>query len=58
MNALEIKNLNKTFDGFELKNINLELPKGYILGYVGQNGAGKTTTIKLIMNQLKKDSGV
>ncbi len=31
MNALEIKNLNKTFDGFELKNINLELPKGYIL---------------------------
>lgn len=58
MNALEIKNLNKTFDGFELKSINLELPKGYILGYVGQNGAGKTTTIKLIMNQLKKDSGV
>lgn len=57
MNALEIKNLNKKFSDFNLKNINLELPKGYILGYIGQNGAGKTTTIKLIMNQLKSDSG-
>ena len=57
MNALEIKNLSKTFKGFSLKNINLELPKGYILGYIGQNGSGKTTTIKLIMNQLKCDSG-
>lgn len=57
MDALEIKNLNKTFDGFNIENINLSLPKGYILGYIGQNGAGKTTTIKLIMNQIKKDSG-
>ncbi|WP_243156271.1 ABC transporter ATP-binding protein [Clostridium sp. C2-6-12] len=57
MNALEIKNLSKKLKGFSLKNINLELPKGYILGYIGQNGAGKTTTIKLIMNQLKPDSG-
>lgn len=57
MDALEIKNLNKTFDGFNIKNVNLSLPKGYILGYIGQNGAGKTTTIKLIMNQIKKDSG-
>ena len=57
MNALEIKKLNKTFKEFSIKNIDLELPKGYILGYIGQNGAGKTSTIKLIMNQLKKDSG-
>lgn len=56
-NALEIKNLNKDLSGFSIKNINLELPKGYILGYIGQNGAGKTSTIKLIMNQLKKDNG-
>jgi ABC-2 type transport system ATP-binding protein len=57
VNALEIKNLNKNLKGFSLKNIVLELPKGYILGYIGQNGAGKTTTIKLIMNQLKRDGG-
>lgn len=57
MNALEIENLNKKLNGFNINNIKLELPKGYILGYIGQNGAGKTTTMKLIMNQLKKDSG-
>lgn len=57
MNALEIENLNKEFGEFRIKNINLELPKGYILGYIGQNGAGKTSTIKLVMNQLKRDSG-
>lgn len=57
MYALEIKNLNKDFENFSIKNINLKLPVGYILGYVGQNGAGKTTTIRLIMEQLKRDSG-
>ncbi len=57
MYALEIKELNKSFGTFSLENINLELPEGYILGYIGQNGAGKTTTIKLIMEQLKRDSG-
>ncbi|GIM29970.1 ABC transporter ATP-binding protein [Clostridium polyendosporum] len=57
MYALEIKNLNKSFGTFNLENINLKLPEGYILGYIGQNGAGKTTTIKLIMEQLKRDSG-
>ncbi|WP_244834722.1 ABC transporter ATP-binding protein [Clostridium sp. BJN0001] len=58
MNALDIKNLNKKFKNFSLKDIEIELPKGYILGYVGQNGSGKTTTIKLIMNFLKMDSGI
>ncbi len=57
MYALEIKELNKNFGTFNLENINLKLPQGYILGYIGQNGAGKTTTIKLIMEQLKRDSG-
>lgn len=57
MYALEIKDLNKNFESFNLQNINLKLPKGYILGYIGQNGSGKTTTIKLIMEQLKRDSG-
>ena len=42
MYALEVKNLSKHFDNFSLKNINFNLEKGYIMGYVGQNGAGKT----------------
>ena len=57
MNALEIKNLSKSFSGFSLDNINLTLPSGCIMGLVGENGAGKTTTIKLILDILRKDSG-
>ena len=44
-NILEIKNLCKKYTEFELKNINLSLPKGTIMGFVGENGAGKSTTI-------------
>lgn len=57
MNALEIKNLSKSFTGFTLDNISLTLPSGCILGLVGENGAGKSTTIKLILDMLHKDSG-
>jgi len=54
---LEINGLNKQLDGFHLQDVNLVVPKGYIIGIIGPNGAGKTTTIKLIMNLLRKDSG-
>lgn len=57
MNAIEIKNLSKSYPGFSLKDISFELPQGSIIGLVGENGAGKSTTIKLIMNAIKRDSG-
>lgn len=57
MNAIEIKNLSKSFSDFKLDNINLVLPGGCIMGLIGENGAGKSTLIKLILNILKKDSG-
>ncbi len=57
MNALEIRNLRKTFPGFTLEGLNLTLPAGCILGLIGENGAGKSTTIKLILDMLHKDSG-
>ena len=56
-NNLEVKNLCKKYNGFELKDINLELPKGMIMGLIGENGAGKTTTIKAILNMINRDSG-
>lgn len=56
-NVLEIRNLCKNYKGFELKNVNLDVPKGMIMGLIGENGAGKTTTIKAILNILKRDSG-
>ena len=57
-NILEIKNLSKKYDDFQLKNINMELPKGMIMGLIGENGAGKTTTIKAILNMIQTDSSI
>ena len=57
MNALEIKNLTKSFTGFKLDNLSLTLPSGCIMGLIGENGAGKSTTIKLILDMIHKDSG-
>lgn len=55
--AIEIKDLVKQFDNFKLGPISLTIPKGTIVGYIGQNGAGKSTTIKLLLGLLNKDSG-
>ncbi len=56
-NVLEVKNLCKKYDNFELKNISFKLPKGMIMGFIGENGAGKTTTIKAILNIIKSYNG-
>ena len=57
MNAIEIRNLSKTLDGFTLSIDKLDIKKGFITGFIGPNGSGKTTTIKLIMNMLNRDNG-
>ena len=58
MELLEIKNLNKKYDDkYVLKDINLKLSSGKIIGLLGKNGAGKTTLIKLINDLLTPTSG-
>jgi len=54
---LHIRDLNKKYDKFALKDINIELPTGSIMGFIGPNGAGKSTTIKSILNIIPFDSG-
>ena len=56
-NAIEIKNLSKSYKDFSLKNVSLNIPCGCVTGFIGQNGAGKSTTIKSILNMTKTDSG-
>lgn len=56
-NAIEIKNLTKKYDGFTLDGISFDVPKGSIMGFIGQNGAGKTTTINSLLNIINWDSG-
>ena len=58
MKLLEIKDLNKSFDNKEiLKDINLSVQSGKIIGLLGKNGVGKTTLIKLINDLLTPTSG-
>ena len=57
MNALELRGLQKNYDGFTLGPLDLTLPAGAILGLIGENGAGKTTTIKLILDMISRDGG-
>lgn len=57
MYSIEMKNASKNFEDFGLKNINLNVPNGSIVGLIGENGSGKTSIIKLILNLIKKDSG-
>lgn len=57
MKLIDVTGLNKKYPSFELKDVNLELEEGYIMGFIGRNGAGKTTTIKSILNLTSPDSG-
>ena len=57
---LTIHNLSKKFAGndfYSLKNVNLEINKGEIVGLIGKNGAGKSTLMKLIAKSLKPTEG-
>lgn len=57
MDILKVENLSKSYDDFTLENVGFNLPKGSIMGLVGENGAGKTTIIKLILNLIKRENG-
>lgn len=52
-NNIELQNVSKKYKDFELKDISFDVPKGCIVGLIGENGAGKTTTIKSILNITK-----
>ena len=54
---LQVKNLTKKYDGFTLDHISFSIPKGTIMGMVGENGAGKSTTIRALLDLVKKDAG-
>ncbi len=57
MNAIEVRNLTKQFKTFKLGPLNFDIPKGAIVGFIGENGAGKTTTIKALLDIVLIDDG-
>lgn len=56
-NNILVRDLCKQFDGFLLDHVSFQVPKGRIVGFIGENGAGKSTTINLILDELKRDNG-
>ena len=58
MNALEVKNLTKTYPDFTLDKVSFCVPRGHIVGLIGRNGAGKSTTIKGILRLITAEGTV
>lgn len=55
---LQLSHISKRFKtDLALKDINMSLHPGEVLGFLGPSGAGKTTTIKIITGQLRQTSG-
>ena len=55
--AAALRGAEKHYTRFTLGPLDLTVPKGSIVGLVGENGAGKTTTIKLLTGGLRPDAG-
>ncbi len=55
---LQVENLTKQYPDFKLDHVSFSIPKGAIMGLIGENGAGKSTTINAILDLIQKDEGV
>ena len=57
-NVIEAEKVSKSFgDKLLYDNLNFKLPQAGIVGVIGPNGAGKSTVFKMIMEEVKPDSG-
>ena len=54
---LQVNELTKEYTGFKLDRISFSIPKGTIMGLIGENGAGKTTTLHAILGLIRQDAG-
>jgi ABC-2 type transport system ATP-binding protein len=55
--AVEFSGVTKRYRYFTLDQVDLKLPTGYIMGFVGANGAGKSTTLRILMGLVQQDAG-
>ena len=55
--SVEFEGVSKTYPHFTLDGIDLELPTGSVMGFIGANGAGKSTTIRILMGLVHQDAG-
>jgi ABC-2 type transport system ATP-binding protein len=58
MNVIEVKDLHKNFGKVKaLRGLDLMVPQGKVVGFLGPNGSGKTTTIRILLGLLRSDKG-
>jgi ABC-2 type transport system ATP-binding protein len=55
--AVNLRNIGKDYPFFSLDDINLDIPRGSITGFIGRNGAGKSTTIRIILGLVRQNRG-
>jgi ABC-2 type transport system ATP-binding protein len=57
-NAITLRGVTKSFGGFvAVEDLDLDVPRGSLYGFIGPNGSGKTTTLRMIMHILLPDRG-
>ena len=56
-NNIEVRQMTKTYPAFRLDRVDLCVPKGSIVGLIGENGAGKTTLIKGMLGLIHPEEG-
>src|SRR5215472_13301416 len=55
--AVSLEGVGKSYPHFALQDVDIRLPHGGILGFIGANGAGKSTTIRILMGLVRHDHG-
>ena len=55
--CLQVENVTKHYADFKLDHVSFSVPKGTIMGLIGENGAGKSTTISAILDLIHRDEG-
>lgn len=57
MSLIKASNISKSYSDFELKNVDIEVTEGEIVGVLGPNGTGKSTLMQVLTGQESRDSG-
>lgn len=55
--ALTVSGLTKAYPDFILDHVSFSVPKGSVVGLIGENGAGKSTTVHGILGLIQRDAG-